>query len=388
MSWIKTISGICISTLILLELSSFLLTKANLFLFNDTPRLYRNSDNIPDIAYGRTEKELWGAWHVSNGTYRHTGDCFNVTMQFNEIGARDESISTLSDDSLMLIGDSFAEGFGVSYAHTSQFLIEERLGLNVANMGASGSFGPLQEWLIYREFNQLPHQGLVIFVLPANDFTDNDAKFWSQIDRTRYRPYFSDSDEPLSPFFFPEATKRDNFLSSNTGSLQQFIKDHFWLSNMLRTALYLTRPKADIQPADKIDIQPTDIVKSYYYDATETQQRNLLLAYDALLDAAKDKEALFVLIPSRNDIARYETDKETAYYRSQIWYMGLQNFTKRGSQKILVLDLMDYLPDNPDEIFFSCDDHWSPAGNKWAADTITGYILNEGLFGIQSTASN
>ena len=51
-------------------------------------------------------------------------------------------------------------------------------GVPVLNFGASGNFGPLQELLIYEEFKYLPHQGLIIYVLPDNDFTDNDLEVW------------------------------------------------------------------------------------------------------------------------------------------------------------------------------------------------------------------
>ena len=36
-------------------------------------------------------------------------------MVFNEIGARDDYISKLSSNSLMLTGDSFAERYGVNF---------------------------------------------------------------------------------------------------------------------------------------------------------------------------------------------------------------------------------------------------------------------------------
>ena len=67
---------------------------------------------------------------------------------------------------------------------TSERLIEEWLGVPVLNFGASGNFGPLQELLIYEEFKHLPHQGLIIYVLPDNDFTDNDLEVWRNKNQT------------------------------------------------------------------------------------------------------------------------------------------------------------------------------------------------------------
>ena len=41
---------------------------------------------------------------------------------------------------------------------------------------------------------------------------------------------------------------------------------------------------------------------------------------------------------------------------------------------------MDYLPINIDELFFTCDGHWNPNGNKWAALTIINHIKEKNFF--------
>ena len=81
-----------------------------MFIVNNTPKLYQSIDHdVQDIVYGRTERDLWGAWHKPNGTYQHVKGCFNVKMSFNEVGARDETFTTLSDNTLILLGDSLPD---------------------------------------------------------------------------------------------------------------------------------------------------------------------------------------------------------------------------------------------------------------------------------------
>ena len=76
----------------------------------------------------------------------------------------------------MLLGDSFAEGYGVSYEDTSQFLLEKKINRRILNFGAAGNFGTLQELILYQGYRQTyPHSAVFVYVLPANDFTDNDA---------------------------------------------------------------------------------------------------------------------------------------------------------------------------------------------------------------------
>ena len=110
MNLIKNLFFILVVTVILFELVSFFATKKELFLVNETPISYVKSKNkqYQDIAYGITERDAWGAWHVANKTFRHSKYnynqkvCFDVLMKFNEIGARDESFKNLTNKNLIL----------------------------------------------------------------------------------------------------------------------------------------------------------------------------------------------------------------------------------------------------------------------------------------------
>ena len=171
-SSIKNFSLTMLVAILSFEALSFAATKLQLFLVNETPYLYKSSKNrnFQDMAYGWTEKDKWGAWHVPNATFRHTKSCFDVTMSFNDIGARDDSFNNIPQSALILLGDSFAEGYGVIREDMSEYLIEKELEISILNFGSSGNFGPLQQLLIYQEFKYLPHQGLIVYVLPSNDF--------------------------------------------------------------------------------------------------------------------------------------------------------------------------------------------------------------------------
>ena len=54
-----------LSSLLSLELLSFVATKAELLLSNNTPEIYREQNLGPGW---RTQKEPWGAWHKPNVT--------------------------------------------------------------------------------------------------------------------------------------------------------------------------------------------------------------------------------------------------------------------------------------------------------------------------------
>lgn len=381
MKWIKNFFFVIFVTIVSFELLSFAATKFNLFLVNETPSIYNSTafGDIQDIANGRTERDKWGAWHVADLTFRHTKSCFDITMTFNEVGARDGSFANLPTTSLILIGDSFAEGYGVMKDKTSERLIEEWLGVPVLNFGASGNFGPLQEFLIYEEFKYLPHQGLIIYVLPDNDFTDNDLEVWRNKNQTRYRPYFSQSGDPLIPYYFPTAVPRDNFLSNSYGSIKKLIKEYFWSANALRTILMLIRGDGQFV----INEQDNYPVHSYFYDASDKQQSNLISAYEAILQAADNKNVLFVIIPSINDIARWKNESDRDVYQQSYWYQSIINFQNRTKQRVEHINLIEHLPSQTKELFFECDGHWSPQGNRLAADVISNFIKDKNLFEIE-----
>jgi len=377
MSWIKAVTSILIVIICTFELGSFILTKYKLLLVNQTPSFYESEKHFPDIIYGRTEREIWGAWHSSNSSYRSVDSCFDITMSFNEIGARDDSFSNLPNSSLFLLGDSFAEGFGVEKVETSEYLIEQELGVPILNFGASGSIGPLQEYLIYKNYNHLPHQGLIIYVLPANDFLDNDAKIWKNINQTRFRPYFNEVGDPLIPYYFPSAIPRDDFqISSSFKIVKNIIKDYFWSANVLRTILILARDDTKLTTNNK----SFGIKKSYFYDATHLQQTNLISAHEGILKSANDRDVLFVIIPSKIDINRWENEPDRDNYKKQLWYSYFESVQERVTQRVSVLNLLEHLPAQTDKLFLTCDGHWSPYGNKWASDVITSHIKNNNFF--------
>ena len=100
---------------ILFEIISLISSKFNLLIYN----------NDPDYVYSlgnnwRTEVELWGSWHKKNFSDKHSSKCFNVTYKSNNIGSRDNFDYDIDSNfnSIILLGDSFAEGYAVNFQNT------------------------------------------------------------------------------------------------------------------------------------------------------------------------------------------------------------------------------------------------------------------------------
>ena len=73
MNWIKNFILVFVVTSLSFEVLSFIATKLELFLINETPTIYRSlaKDDYPDIVFGRTEREKLGPWHVSSSTFSY-----------------------------------------------------------------------------------------------------------------------------------------------------------------------------------------------------------------------------------------------------------------------------------------------------------------------------
>ena len=46
----------------------------------------------------------------------------------------------------------------------------------------------------------------------------------------------------------------------------------------------------------------------------------------------------------------------------------------QNNEKFTFIDLYDHKKENYEDLFFSCDPHWSENGNEWAGDIISNGI--------------
>ena len=347
-----------------LEFFSYLASVNNLLLFNDTP-------SWTPLRYEeplRTEKHPWGAWRDPYTRSRHRKQCFDVEVTTNEFGARDDPFDIEDENSIILLGDSFAEGYGVKHEDTAATLLEVRLKRKVHNLGSSGNFGPLQQYLLYEALaGDIKHNELIIFFLPANDFVDNDRKYWSvpATLRSRYRPYFGE-ENILTPFYFPSAVPTSKFPSAGFESQQGWLAtvkwsliQYTWSANTLRTARILWNSREPLM---------SDQVTTFYKAATELQQANVVASYEAIAKVANGRRVSVVIIPSILDIKYLQGDRNQHSYKSEHWYQGLKRIAEKSGGSLV--NLLEVVPKEWRPLFFSCDGHWSPAGNAWAAGFI------------------
>lgn len=224
------------------EVLSFAATKSGLLLFSEPPGNFYG-------FHWRTEGDAWGVWHKPHARDRHVTRCFDVQYQSNSIGARDDEFSKEAQPGVtrvILLGDSFAEGYGVDFASTSQALIEQYAGVEVLNFGSAGDFGPVQYYLLYdRVARQFEHDTVIVYLLPANDFRDNDYAARHDIPALvpTYRPYWKSTGTGHFEIVYPTDTRPSatygGYPPGVTGTIRRFINEYTWSKNALRTARYI-----------------------------------------------------------------------------------------------------------------------------------------------------
>ena len=363
--------------LIIVEFISLGLSKLNLLKFNNSPYIYSDKKYINLDQYW-TEEESWGAWHKKNITVKHKKSCFDVEYQTNDIGARDDNFKNQKyKKNMILIGDSFAEGYGLSKEDMFETFIEETAQINLLNFSSSKDFGILQYYLIYNNLaKKFNHDGLIFTLFPNNDFRDNDFEFFLDSGlayskgRLRYRPYFKKINNKFE-IFYPEKSSK---IEEETYS---FLKNYFWFSNVLRSIRYfylskqikLSKPKSAVST----DQNSKSHISNYYF-ATKDQQEASIFFLQKIISENSEKKIYIFVIPIYED---YLIIKENDYRKNIYWWKKLKNLDEKYSNFSFV-DFYDHADENYKNFFFpnKCDGHWNKHGQKWAGKIMSNVIQN------------
>ena len=353
-------------SLFLVEILSLIATKFNLLIVNKEPNYFYASGNK-----WRIETKPGGAWHKPNFKDRHTKECFDVEYQSNNLGARDDEPydNNLPKDSIILIGDSVAEGLGVELENTFSEVLERKTGRKVLNFGSAAFFGAVQEEILYRSLaSKLPHNEIIYFFSPATDFIENDRRYWnSKFNKFRHRPYFKKIDKNKYEIFYPTDSKNRSIIYLRSllfHRVQVFLIRYTYTANILRTinALYSRYTKKK-----NVILQNNEFGYSYFFDDHEAIDGTLHFSKKLLIKAGNLERRLVVILPTIADLKAIENKKE---YRNMKWYVDLKKISSETNS--IFFDLTDFLNryDYQNKMVLKCDGHWNAYGTNVIADII------------------
>lgn len=304
-----------------------------------------------------TETEPWGAWHLANATGSQRESCFSVTLQSNSAGARDrERELNVSPHRTVVLGESFAEGFGVEAAERVSDLLERRLGREFLNFGVGYDFGPLQYQILYDKLaSRFSHDQVLILFLPDNDFTDNDLASWQgrpDFGR-RHRPYYQAAEGGYVPYYpapNPAGTAAGATAPGLVRGILDMVRENSWTVSAYRTIRFSSsRPKH----------------YSGYFDFTDAQLKAVLWSFTEIKRLAGDRNVTIAIIPRRGDFARVAAEGSNRL-GDIMKRFGAEN----GIDIVDLLAPMQAIEPDTERLFLSCDGHWSADGNRVAADAL------------------
>lgn len=343
--------------------------------------VYWSSEHLtppPSKTPSRTENEPWGAWGKPNTTSRLVGQCFDVAYTFNDMGARDRTREKQASQRWVVLGDSFIEGYGLEEPDRFTSILEKKLGWQFANFGAAGDHGPLQYLMVYKNLaQQLEHQGVIVGLLPFNDFTDNDAQWWranrSPADQARYRPYAIPAPDGQSYRIIyganGDAAPRDDLSSipeTSKSSEPDDLDEESPLS-VRGMARGLSKVSATLSLLRQVSSQLTLSRNPYSGGYFTTDPSEVTAAKLALRDLSKeigDRPKILLVFPAVADLD--ERARRGAAYSDEVG--GLLGQLK--SDGWLVIDLADAVTDiyHSRDITLGCDGHWNADTNRIVAD--------------------
>jgi hypothetical protein len=302
-----------------------------------------------------THLHPWGAWHRPNSRAYHINWCYEAFYSSNSEGARDVERARTGRDRALFLGDSFVEGYTVNDSDRLTNLLEERYGLPVLNFATGGHFGPLQYEILYRELGmQFDHRHLFVGLLADNDFTDNDAAFWRRAAEYRelYRPYYTADGGGA---FYPNRPPASALEPRGFGrTLTEWARRYTWTFGIVKE---VRRVVLERQHRGEFSSRRY----AGYRDASDEQLRNVMGSLGRLAEMAaqQNRRMTIVLFPRPADYALAASEVKIK--------APLERFAaERGVQ---LIDLRDLLVFDRD-LFQACDGHWSPKGNRAAAEAI------------------
>jgi lysophospholipase L1-like esterase len=352
-------------------------------------RLLVHQGILTHYQYGVVEKPTFiddinrdfGVWHYPEKEAHMAKECFDVVIKSNSYGAVDREREKTSDERrVVVLGDSFVEGFGVASENRFTERLEAKTGIEHLNFGTSGNFGSIQEMVQYKTMaSKFSHSAVYVFTLPDNDFKDNDRSKFG--DKYRYRPYYDKDFNIVYPVEFEDRNKQR---LTKKGVIKNKIANNVYIYNVLRQVVAGLKEKKTaflfVKPAyadenvsgnknmDKIGRE------ARYYEFSEEDIKTLLHSYEDMLKAAGDKPLVIFTIPRYQDIHRYMETKEEPPIAKKIAAFAAEH------KNVYYYDLMQGIADydfkgrKTVDMFHSCDGHWSPYGHEVIADIVEKYM--------------
>jgi lysophospholipase L1-like esterase len=283
---------------------------------------------------------------------------FRTAVRINENGLRDREHSYQRQNDIeriLVLGDSFAWGYGVEEAERFSQRLEKSLDVEVINAGVSG-YSTDQELIWYRNEGIKYEPDLVLLVLAGNDVGDNDRDLVSTI---YYKPRFvlEEGQLVLTGYPVPETSPQGKLIYS--------------LSQRSALAYFLIQRYFDLLSLySKIKVNSDHASSPVSGMNAKREPFKLTIALiDEMRNLAESRNATFMIVATD----RWWNSPSRETYGDFINTLRTEGF--------LVLDVEAMPGFDPEVMLIPDDGHWNQAGHEFVAEKIKALIESSQLLG-------
>lgn len=358
---------IIIITYLLVELMCLTVIKTG-FIRADLPKFFSGLKDTAVFPFTYADiNPHWGVWHYNYPIKTSLNSCIDIECVPNSVGARDkERIIAGDSNRVIVLGDSFMEGFGIDASERVSDLLENKTGKEFLNFSCA-DMGSTQEYLVYKHLaSQYSHNTVLIGILPDNDFLNDNIDFDSIQTPLRYKPYWNDS---LQLRYYVNDISQSQF---NYGAFKKYkstfrYKMRYFLENTTCwfNVLYFTSKRKNA--ADFVRNKTSGKYYSGYYDCSDDDIKRLEKSLTEIRKLSSGKKMIIFTIPVQKDFIRYDLERRK---EKPVLVNQLQQFASQHN--IIYVDLLtkSHYGEDHKSLFFDCDDHWNATGNRWAYEKL------------------
>jgi len=324
---------------------------------------------IPMVPHFTHQSEILGFEHIPNTKGTYSSQEFLVNVNINNQGFRhDSDVSTSRREGIKriaLVGDSFVEGVQVDLNKTAGIRLEENLNFDsktekyeVLNFGVSG-YGMDQKFL-YLKKNVLAFQpDLVVLFFASNDLDDVRKNNIVKI---------NDKNE-LEFDKFPQENKYVTRIKD--------LLRHFYIANVLfrvKTNIHFKTNQISSETRIPTEYQlyqgKMDNQSAYYFEII----KKLIIQSKKITGDSGTKLLLVGGVDKTQTVNSYP-NKFTDQYNVSNFEPDFINNLLGGFAQENNIEYLDLLPvfkkvNNPADLFFAKDGHWSQYGHEVVAEAL------------------
>jgi len=349
-AFIQQICLFGIITVLLFELIGFIDLN---FLYKGQPPSYLPTESFKPNFHADIN-EVFGVWHPNNIHRTFIGPCYQADYYSNSYGARDfERKRESTKERVFVLGDSYLEGFGVDSVYRLTNVLERETGKSFLNFTTAGNFGPVQYYLLYKEFqSKFDHNEVLIGLTLPGEFKDDDLEQWKG--KKRYRPYW-DGDYPnYELVYLEDALDKSTYIEipDEEAQLDKFKNSISWSYSMLANRRI---PESTKDYWGKRPYQPTE----------QEKIDKLLFSLQKIILLAGSRKVSLMTIPS------YQTLNWNQNRIKPNYINALEDFVRSNPNRVSFIYTEDFMDKkNLRKYFFECNGHWGVDGNQIIADIL------------------